>query len=323
MWIDRLAGQQPGAASSQPNSRPLSPLPRRTSSTRGPYLTSQKSGSTPKSSSLSLASSESSSSVLVSSRRTNGSTLRQSTTIPDGPDPEEVLATLFGPDPRGTITAGSLGSFLTPKDLTFDFDFGGLSLRELAEDDALLDEFTAYRPQTIEECTLYVAAPRPSDFLTCTLVLSLILLSVVERDKSKFEELHRSIQACDEILSSVETNLTSFRNDLATVSADIESLQARSTTLNVKLENRKAVEKCLGPIVEELSVPPHVVSKIAEGHIDETWAKVLSDLDKRVTAQRKNTNQTESKAMAELGPLLEKLTLKVCLFSCLARTAWG
>jgi hypothetical protein len=140
----------------------------------------------------------------------------------------------------------------------------------------------------------------------------LIAPSVDEREKAKFEELHRSIRACDDILSSVETNLTSFRNDLATVSADIETLQARSTTLNIRLENRKAVEKCLGPLVEDLSISPVVVSKIAEGHIDDTWAKALSELDKRSVAYKKSADQTESKAQADLGPLLEKLILKVC-----------
>jgi septal ring factor EnvC (AmiA/AmiB activator) len=132
-----------------------------------------------------------------------------------------------------------------------------------------------------------------------------------ERDRSKFEELHRSIRACDDILNSVETNLTSFRNDLAAVSADIESLQARSTALTVRLENRKAVERGLGPVVEELSVSPDMVSKISEAHIDESWVKLLSELDKRTVAHKKNAAQTESKAMADLGPLLEKLTLKV------------
>jgi predicted nucleic acid-binding Zn-ribbon protein len=132
-----------------------------------------------------------------------------------------------------------------------------------------------------------------------------------ERDKGKFEELHRSIRACDDILNSVETNLTSFRNDLAAVSADIESLQARSSALTVRLENRKAVEKGLGPIVEEISVSPDMVSKISEAHIDETWVKLLSELDKRTAAHKKNAAQLESRAMEDLGPLLEKLTLKV------------
>ena len=134
-----------------------------------------------------------------------------------------------------------------------------------------------------------------------------------EEEKTKFEDLHRSIRACDEVLSSVETNLTSFRNDLATVSADIETLQARSTALNIRLENRKAVEKGLGPVVEEISVSPAVVSKIAEGHIDESWVKALAEVDKRSTVYKKSSTNAETnktKALQDLGPLLEKLVLK-------------
>lgn len=113
------------------------------------------------------------------------------------------------------------------------------------------------------------------------------------------------------MLDSVENNLTEFRNDLAAVSADIESLQSRSTTLTVRLENRKAVEKALGPIVEELSVSPVVVSKISEGHIDESWVKMLSEIDKRTAARQANASSPrQSKAWAELGPLLEKLVTK-------------
>lgn len=133
-----------------------------------------------------------------------------------------------------------------------------------------------------------------------------------EQDKTRFEDLHRSIRACDDVLSSVETSLTSFRNDLAAVSADIESLQARSTSLNIRLENRKAVEKGLGPVVEELSLSPMVVSKIAEGHIDESWVKVLAELEKRSEAYKRNVKQQgQGKSLEDLGPLLEKLTLKV------------
>lgn len=95
------------------------------------------------------------------------------------------------------------------------------------------------------------------------------------------------------------------------MSADIESLQARSSALTVRLENRKAVEKGLAPVVEELSVSPDVVSRISEGPIDEAWVKLLSDLDKRTAAHKKNAGHMESRAMADLGPLLEKLTLKV------------
>ncbi|KAK0750999.1 Sac2 family-domain-containing protein [Schizothecium vesticola] len=285
MWLDRRTGPHPGIAAqaaSQPNSRPISPLPRRTSSSRGPYLTSQRPGSTPRVSNLPLVSNDSSSSLLGSSKRANGSALKQSVTVEDAPDPAEVLEKILGPPPAGTDTQSTGIRPITEEDLELEFDFGGLGLRELASGSPGRRDAT-YKTQTIQD---------------------------YERDKAKFEELHKSIRACDDILSSVETNLTSFRNDLAAVSADIESLQARSSALNVRLENRKEVEKGLGPVVEELSVSPMVVAKIVDGHIDEAWIKVLADLDKRVMSHKKASNQTQSKALEDIGPLLEKLVLK-------------
>ncbi|EAQ88211.1 hypothetical protein CHGG_04830 [Chaetomium globosum CBS 148.51] len=305
MWLDRFAGPHPGNTPSPPNSqgRTQSPLPRRTSSARGPYLTSQRPGLSPRGSSLSLASNDSSSSLLGASKRSNGSALKQSTTADNAPDPETILASILGPLPDNIAPLEEdRAGRIAEDDLELDFDFGGLSLRELAEGGGGRVVADTDRPQTVEDCR----SPRANAALSsCT-----HRFDIVERDKAKFEDLHRSIRACDDILSSVESNLTSFRNDLAAVSADIESLQARSTALNVRLENRKAVEKALAPVVEELSVSPTFVSKISEGHIDEAWVKTLADLDKRAVAQKKTPQQTPSKALADVGPLLEKLVLK-------------
>lgn len=304
MWLDRFGGQHPGNVPSPPSqSRTQSPLPRRTSSARGPYLTSQRPGISPRASSLSLVSNDSSSSLLASSKRTNGSALKQTTTAGDAPNPEEILARILGALPNPAASGGGRNERITDDDLDFDFDFGGLSLRELAARDTDPEAVDSYRPQTVEDCR---SSRARLAFHSCT-----HSFQIVERDKAKFEELHRSIRACDDMLGSVESNLTSFRNDLAAVSADIESLQARSTALTVRLENRKAVEKSLGPIVEELSVSPMVVSKISEGHIDEVWVKLLAEVDKRATAHKKNSQQTPSKALADIGPLLERLVLKV------------
>ncbi|KAF6841939.1 vps52 sac2 family protein [Colletotrichum plurivorum] len=283
MWLDRLAAQSnPSPTSSQPGSRPYSPLPRRASNS--PYVTSQKSGVTPRGSSLSLVSNDSSGSLLAF-RRVNGSGLKQSQTTYDGPDSIEILGEILGTVSLQSAKTNQNTGFVGEEDLNFDFDFEGLSLRELASSNRTdPEDADSYRRQTTEE---------------------------FETSKAQFEDLHRSIAACDGVLSSVETNLTSFRNDLATVSADIESLQSRSTALNIRLENRRAVEKAFGPVVEELSVSPHVVSKISEGHIDETWVKMLGEVDKRTTAYKNNTaSPWKSKAWADLGPLLEKLTMK-------------
>ncbi|KAI0014248.1 Vps52-domain-containing protein [Xylariaceae sp. FL0662B] len=290
MWLDRLAGQT-SSTSSPPGSRPYSPAPRRSASGLGPYITSQqRPGFTPRSSSLSLASNDSStSSLLTLGRKANASTLKESITIYTGPEPADVLDKLLGAEGGYTAPVAKADSksagLISVEDLELDFDFGGLSIRELAlSEDPVPDDVDVYRPQAAEE---------------------------YEQDRAKFEDLHRSIQACDGVLSSVETNLTSFRNDLVMVSADIETLQARSTALNVRLENRKAVEKGLGPVVEEISVSPLVVSKIADGHIDEAWVKVLLEVDKRATAYKKGTSSSErSRGLQDLGPLLEKLVLK-------------
>lgn len=136
-------------------------------------------------------------------------------------------------------------------------------------------------------------------------------MTPVEQQKGRLEDLHRSINACDNVLNSVETNLANFRSDLATVSADIETLQSRSTALNRRLENRQRVEKAIAPLVEELSVSPETVLKISEGHIDEAWTKALGEVDRRAAAHKKRATSRPSRAAEDLGPLLEKLTAKV------------
>lgn len=134
----------------------------------------------------------------------------------------------------------------------------------------------------------------------------------VERDKAKFEDLHRSIRACDDVLNSVESNLASFQNDLATVSAEIETLQSRSTALSLRLENRKLVESGLGPIVEEISVSPAIVRKIVDGVIDEAWVKALAEVEKRSKAMDiKSKENRNIKGVRDLKPLLENLVNKV------------
>lgn len=130
-----------------------------------------------------------------------------------------------------------------------------------------------------------------------------------EGEKDRFEDLHKSILACDEVLKSVETYLTNFQSDLEAVSAEIESLQNRSVDLNTKLENRKVVEKLLGPAVEDISIAPAVVRKIAEGPVDEAFVRALADVEKRSkTVTAKVKENPDLKAIKDVKPLLDDLT---------------
>ncbi|KAJ4363825.1 Vacuolar protein sorting-associated protein 52 [Ascochyta clinopodiicola] len=175
-----------------------------------------------------------------------------------------------------------------PDEVDADIDFGGLSLRNFAE--AGLPEqrqnsntsVHTYSAQSVEE---------------------------YDKEKDKFEDLHKSIIACDEVLKSVETYLTNFQADLEAVSAEIESLQNRSIALNTKLENRKTVEKLLGPAVEDISISPAVVRKIAEGPVDEGFVRALGEIEKRskiINARAKD--QPDLGALSDIKPLLENLT---------------
>lgn len=132
-----------------------------------------------------------------------------------------------------------------------------------------------------------------------------------DKEKDKFEDLHKSILACDEVLKSVEMYLTNFQADLGAVSAEIESLQNRSIALNTKLENRKVVEKLLGPAVEDISISPTVVRKIAEGPVDEGFLRALADLEKRSkTINAKVKEQPDLKSLSDIKPLIDDLTNK-------------
>jgi hypothetical protein len=106
------------------------------------------------------------------------------------------------------------------------------------------------------------------------------------------------------------------------VSAEIESLQSRSTALNARLDNRKNVERVLRPSVEDVSISPSVVRKISEGTIDEHWPKALEELEKRSTAIAKMSNEQKSiKAVNDIKPLLEHLSDKVITLSLLVLEA--
>ena len=106
----------------------------------------------------------------------------------------------------------------------------------------------------------------------------------------------------------MESSLANFQKDLGTVSAEIETLQNRSNLLNTKLENRKIVEKLLGPAVEKVAIPPSVIRKVAEGFIDSEWISALAVVDNRSKAIEQESKTAEGmKAMSDIKPILEDL----------------
>lgn len=121
------------------------------------------------------------------------------------------------------------------------------------------------------------------------------------------------------MLKSVESYLNDFQNELGAVSAEIESLQARSIQLNAKLENRRNVERLLGPAVEEISISPKAVRAIVDGPIDENWVKALNEVEARSASIEKSS--ASIKALDDLRPLLADLKTKVTSRPAICSTA--
>ncbi|KAL8814035.1 MAG: hypothetical protein Q9223_006712 [Gallowayella weberi] len=269
--------------------RSNSPAPRRSSHLAPNNISRPSYG--PRTSSIGLGSRPNNSTTSLNPPQLpNGSSLRQEITAPaDVEDPLDALERLLGRrkekvagvQENGDITA----RIQKISDPDADIEFGGLTLAAFAGDGAQAEwqDLRRSTAQTVEE---------------------------YEAEKNKFQDLHKSILACDDVLKSVQNSLTSFQKDLGAVSAEIETLQSRSTAMNTRLENRKVVENLLGPAIEEVTISPEVVSTISEGPIDSSWVGALEELDKRSMTKHGKSANSKILATSDIRPLLDDLTNK-------------
>ncbi|KIW14465.1 hypothetical protein PV08_07249 [Exophiala spinifera] len=279
MWLDRLTTGSGTPSGSITPSRPYSPSPRKNSHL-GPVQRSGLGLSANRSnSSLDLSANTSSSSLALPPRPTNGSTLRfEQKPPPDVADPVKVLRGILGEtgDKGDVVPSSKAGTSGTSP-----IDFGGLSLQEF------VDQETLPQPTTTSQ-TIDVSA---------------------KQNRERYKDFHASIAECDDVLKTVEIYFTNFKAELGQVSAEIENLQARSIQLNAKLDNRRKVERLLGPAVEDVSLSPYTVRAIAEGPIDETFLKALNEVEAR-SAIVKEKKSEQVKALQDLKPILDNLKAK-------------
>ncbi|KIX04018.1 uncharacterized protein Z518_07571 [Rhinocladiella mackenziei CBS 650.93] len=283
MWLDRLtAGQAtPSGSLTPPSSRPYSPIPRKNA-----HLTPQRTGlglsASRSSTSLDLSANTSTASLTSPPKNPNVSSSRFEQRPPaDVPDPLKALRDILGTSVDDADTAS--GSVAPGKSKDGDIDFGGLGLQEFVDRDVT---------SQLEAVNSAVHVP-------------------AKENRQKYEDFHNSIAECDQVLKTVETYLTNFKAELGQVSAEIENLQARSIQLNAKVDNRRNVEKLLGPAVEDISLSPFTVRSVVEGPIDENFIKALNEVEARsIMVEAKEMKSEPVKATQDVRPLLEDLKAK-------------
>lgn len=173
-------------------------------------------------------------------------------------------------------------------------------------------ELLADQQQNVENTALVAAKPASNSENVKELDWYSETKQCLEVEHTRYQDLHQSIMACDDVLKSVELYLNSFRSELSAVSSEIEDLQDRSATMNQRLENRRGVQIMLCPAVESLVVIPAAVKKLVQGNFDEFWIKSLQDVQKRQMAiDQKPTGKAEDQNLGKVSLFMTQLSDKL------------
>ncbi|KAI5295400.1 hypothetical protein KEM52_001504 [Ascosphaera acerosa] len=143
-----------------------------------------------------------------------------------------------------------------------------------------------------------------------------------DTQKQRYEALHEDIAAASSTLQSVESYLVRFQTDLGAVSAEIESLQSRSTLLASQLENRRKLESLLGPAVQNIIVSPACVQAVVgsgstssektQTRVDHRLVRACAEIEEKERyIKRVKSGQEQGirdiKALEDVKPLLQGL----------------
>ncbi|XP_027766004.1 vacuolar protein sorting-associated protein 52 homolog, partial [Empidonax traillii] len=108
----------------------------------------------------------------------------------------------------------------------------------------------------------------------------------------------------------MEQMLSSFQCDLSSLSWEIRALQDQSVAMNLRLQNRRNVREKLGQLLDELVVPPAMISAILEAPVTEPeFLERLRELDGKIGAVKEQAFR-DTLACADVQHVLDKLKVK-------------
>ncbi|XP_048149297.1 vacuolar protein sorting-associated protein 52 homolog isoform X2 [Corvus hawaiiensis] len=121
------------------------------------------------------------------------------------------------------------------------------------------------------------------------------------RESENIAELHNQISACDTILES----------SLSSLSWEIRALQDEAGAMNLRLRNRREVRQRLGGLLDELVVPPDMISVILEAPVTAPeFLEQLRELNGKIEAVKEQAFR-DTLACADVQHVLDRLRIKV------------
>eukprot|EP00899_Mesostigma_viride_P022961 jgi/Mesvir1/384/Mv11278-RA.2 len=230
------------------------------------------------------------------------------------------------------VPSGSLSDFfsdeeeqenaeLTSADVIADLNItsGDLTLGELDMDsadvilDGLAEQLDAYGDHEVVKNMLY----KGSDFKEYAAEVEHRLrqaeLDSIEDYMSESDNLvalQGQINDCDQILAAMESFLGGFQADLGNISSEIKSLQEQSLSMSVKLRNRKTAEAELAKFIDDVVVPPDLITNVLEAEVNEDYLAYLLVLNRKLRFMEEDELAKRSAVKLDVEPELERLRLK-------------
>ncbi|KAJ0412752.1 hypothetical protein ATCC90586_002382 [Pythium insidiosum] len=95
-------------------------------------------------------------------------------------------------------------------------------------------------------------------------------------------ELHDQVQECDNVLAKMQEMLLGFQADLGGISDEIRHLQDESIGMNVRLKNRRDAEDRLKLYLDQIALPPALVTTIDDAEVNDAYLHALVALNAKL-----------------------------------------
>jgi hypothetical protein len=150
------------------------------------------------------------------------------------------------------------------------------------------------------------------------------------REAPETKALHSDIEACDNVLASIEQILLEFQRNLGGISDEIRHLQEGSTEMGIKLRNRRALEIRVRAFLERITVSEGLVRSICDDDVKGPYVETLQKLEEQMAFAHEQNSRVLLKttqvpgaetitlpvppcktlAVEDIQPLLDKLKIR-------------
>eukprot|EP01100_Stratorugosa_tubuloviscum_P008663 TRINITY_DN3601_c0_g1_i3.p1 TRINITY_DN3601_c0_g1~~TRINITY_DN3601_c0_g1_i3.p1 ORF type:complete len:694 (+),score=255.39 TRINITY_DN3601_c0_g1_i3:44-2125(+) len=124
------------------------------------------------------------------------------------------------------------------------------------------------------------------------------------------QNLQIEIDDCDGILSKMEDLLTKFQSNLGNIGQEIKSLQDQSSSLSLKLQNRKVVGEKVSKFIDDILIPPKLIKLLCEEEVNEKYITSVEALRGKIEFFLDQKAQKIA-AVTDIQPVIDQLIPKV------------